>query len=131
MLASERHALFNAIVASAALVLFAALIPSVGPVRAQAGFAVLGLTALGRIFYRRKEARIVTDERDQHIAMRALQIGFAVFWVIFVEGIVAAYFIRRSSGMISISVLPFIVWMGWAVFQLAHSAALLILYRRS
>ena len=127
MVRQERYAIFNMIVAIAAVVLFAALIPAIGPKHAQGGFALMAVLALGPLFFRRRAGEIGGDERDRAIHLRATQITFALFWVIAVGGIVAASY--RFPGARLGDFVTAIVWLGAATLFICHSTCLLILYR--
>lgn len=132
MVAHQRHALFNAAAAAAALCLFAALVPAVGLEWALAGFGALGLTACGRAFYcHTVAAGVLTDERDRLINLRAIQVAVAVFWVTAAQAAAAAYLWQGGTGTVPVAALPAAAFAGWSVFLLAHSVAALALYRRS
>jgi hypothetical protein len=127
----QRYAIFNLLVALAALTLFAGLIPVIGPARAQAGFAVLSLSALGPLFFRRRTGEVISDERDRSIFLRATQLSFLVFWLLLVGGLMAAWFLLRGKSAISVDALPLIVWLGAVALFVCQSTCILILYRRS
>jgi hypothetical protein len=129
MVAAQKHAVFNLIVASLALLGFVVLTPHFGVARAQGAFALLAFTGLGPLFYRRRGKRAVSDERDQMIFLRATQISFAVFWLLFVSGVLAAYTVLKDHEQsFSIDLLPLVLWLGWIVLLVCHAAAILTLY---
>ena len=127
MVRQERYAIFNIIVAIAAIILFSILIPAVGPLRAQSGFALMALLAFGPLFFRRRAAEIAGDERDRAIHLRATQITFMVFWSILAVGIVLASFWFPGARLGDF--VTSIVWLAAAVLYICHSICLLILYR--
>ena len=63
MVAQQRYATFNLIVAAAALAFFLALIPRCGPAKAQAAFGLLGFTGLTPLLMRKRKGQVVADER--------------------------------------------------------------------
>jgi hypothetical protein len=129
MVPHQRHALFNA--AAAALCLFGVLLPAVGLEWALAAFGILGLTALGRVFYRTSVVNgVPTDERDQLINLRAIQIAVAVFWIAAAQAATAAFVRRGGAASVPVAAFPAAVLAGWSLFLLAHSVASLALYRR-
>ena len=131
MVAQERHALFNLIIALSALLIFATLIPILGPTKAQGAFGILGISGFGPLFLMRRRGKVIADERDQIINLRAMQASFAIFWVLFVAGMMATYYIFQNRSTISIAILPLVLWLGWATLLICHSSILLLLYRRS
>jgi hypothetical protein len=130
MVAQQRYAVFNLVIAGFALVLFLVLIPIIGMWRAQAAFAFLAFSALGPYFFRKRKGQIAGDERDQVIHLRAIQIGFGAFWLLFVGGIMSTYVYLQHQATMSVEILPLMVWLGWIAFVLCQAVALLVLYRR-
>jgi peptidoglycan/LPS O-acetylase OafA/YrhL len=131
MVAQQRHALFNLSVALAALIFFVALIPLLGVLRAQGGFCLLGISALAPLFWRSRKGKTSFDERDRLIFLRATQIAFAIFWLLFVGGVLAAYYSFRNRNALPINLLPLVIWLGWSILLITHSTALLVLYQKS
>jgi hypothetical protein len=131
MVAYQRHAVFNLCVALLSLCAFGILIPILGPAKAQGAFGLLALTAIGPLFFRKRGGQTVADERDQMIFLRATQISFGFFWLLFVGGVMMLYYLPGGSGTISRNLLPLLVWLGWIALLLCHATASLILYRRS
>jgi hypothetical protein len=131
MVAQQRYALFNLVIAFTALALFLALIPRFGPVRAQVAFGLLGITGFGPLFMWKRKGQIVSDERDQTIARSAIQITFAILWVLFIAGGWGTYYIYRNHDAIPASLLPLGMWLAWILLLLSHSTTTLVLYRKS
>src|ERR1700722_18113406 len=131
MVIQQRYAAFNLAVAGSALLLFLGLVPIVGLWRAEAAFAVLAFSALGPFFFRKRNGQVCGDERDQAIHLRATQISFGAFWLLFVGGIMSTYGYLHYHPTISVEILPLIVWLGWIAFTLCQALVLLILYRKS
>ncbi|MCE0496403.1 MAG: hypothetical protein LV481_00455 [Methylacidiphilales bacterium] len=132
MAAHQKIALFNLIVAMAALVLFLALTPLFGFSGAQAAFALFALIGFTPLFYRRRKGQIFSDERDNQIRLAATTLSFAVVWLIFVGGVMGAYYYLQhlNPGIVGLEVLPDLVWFGFGAHLVSHSAAILTLYRR-
>jgi hypothetical protein len=132
MVAAQKHAFFNVIIAMLALVLFFILLPYLGAARSQGAFAVLSLLALGPLFYRRKRDATISDERDELLLLRAARAGFIVFWLLFVFGVLGTYwFVFRSQPTMPSTILPGILWGAWVLFILCHGISLLICYERA
>jgi hypothetical protein len=110
---------------TAAVVL--ALLPFLG-YGATGGFGLLGLMGLGPLFFRRKEGRVVTDERDWHIQRRAVLIAYAVFWLAFVAAGVLVPFIYPES--VPSRLVSTGVWVAFMLFMGVLSVATLVLYAR-
>ena len=131
MVAQQRYAAFNLLIAIAALAIFLALIPRCGPVKAQAAFGLLGFTGLTPLLMRKRKGQVVADERDQTISRVAIQISFAILWVFFIAGGWGVYYVYRHHDAIPASLLPLGMWLAWVLLLLIHSATTLLLYRRS
>jgi hypothetical protein len=131
MVAQQRYAFFQLSVALAALALFAAMIPSFGVVRAQAAFSLLAVLAVVPLVHWRLRHRETWDERDHAIHRRAAQLSFMAFWLLCVIGLMAAYHALRHRGLVTVEVLPLLVWIGGDCLLICQSAILLILYRIS
>lgn len=67
MSAVQRNAWFNLVVVLVAVALVVGLRVLMGWPRAIAGFGTLGLLGFGPLFYRRRGAEVVADERDASI----------------------------------------------------------------
>lgn len=131
MVAQQRHALFNLVGATAAVCFFLALLPKFGILRAQAGFSLLGITAFGPLFFRKGKGQVISDERDRALFLRATQIGFMVFWLLFVAGVMGAWAWAGGGKLVSVDVLALGVWLAWALLLVCQGSILLLLYWRS
>jgi len=132
----QRAAWFKLIVALAVVVLYAALVPFVGPKHALVAFAICGLWGLEPFFFRKGPdgKRPILDERDHLISIRAQVAGLWIFW----EFLLAAcmiiwatlrYYYHRQT--ISVDLLPQLFLGSVVIFQIAYSLAILIQYGRS
>jgi uncharacterized membrane protein len=127
MVKQERYAIFTLIIAFGALAAFAVLVPLIGENRAQSAFALLALWSVSPLLYRRREGQILDDERDRAIHLRATQITFGIFWLLFVSTLMALYFLNVRTH----DLLILVVYLGTAVMLACHSLTMLILYWRS
>ena len=141
----QKHARFNLIVTSSALVPavlgYVLLYIFFGPTVAMAAFAFLGISGLmglGGFFYRKsKDSPTVTmDERDEDIRRKAMLIAWGVGWLFwglicmvpwFVVIIRFGHYQMRETG-VSIVWLPVIYLVAFLVHVSAWSIAVLALY---
>ncbi len=141
----QKHARFNLIVTLSAAIPsvlgYAILLPYVGPKRAIAALAFMGVCALwgfGNHFYRKqKDSPTVTmDERDEDIKRRAIVIAWAVDWLFWGLLCMVPWFVvafrfgleQTQVPMIPVFCLP-LVYMAIAwVHMSAWSTAVLVLY---
>ncbi len=110
------------------------IIPLAGIKFAPAGFAVFGLGALACLVFRKKRraGEVDLDERDRMIASRAKEAGAIISYVAFIAACIVPWFVYKALGrkVISIHVLPNIVFIGVMIFFLFRSITLLALYGR-
>jgi len=136
----ERWAWFNLIVFAIAVALYlmavpffayhfhrtltAAALPSLGM------FGVLGLLGIGdHICDRRK-----LDEREALINQRAMMLGMQIFWLVIglsCMGVWAVLSFGYQQTSVSVGFLPFLFVLGYIVFMVALSIAILVQYKRS
>lgn len=126
----EKHAWFNLAICGLAGMTFLALWPWLGPQRAAGALGVLGLWALGPIFYGASDQKRdeEPDELGRLIQVRAVLAGYAVFWLVFVGVCVGIWAAYGSRGRIAVNVLPLLALGGWALFVVVQSVALLVQY---
>jgi hypothetical protein len=95
-------------------------------------FGLLGLTGLGRLYYRPMSGQPpMVDERDKLIEERSRFIAFNVSWLVWVIGSVGAWALLRyvaGRETIPVDVLPILVVAGFLVFLLTQSLAVLAHY---
>lgn len=130
MVAQQRSAVFNLAVAASALGIFIVLRPAWGPIRAQAAFGLLGITALAPLFMRRRVGRIVSDERDETLFARSIRLSMGLFWLVFAAALLGYYF-GIASKSVSIDMVPMAIWSAWVTWLIVQSIVLLVLYQRS
>ena len=128
----EKQAWFNLFVVLLACAGFAIGIPWLGVHRAAGAFGLLGLMGLTPLFawVGRGNREVICDERDHTIHSRSTVVAFAIFWLTFVGSCMIPWYLYQQQGTISINILPAIVLIGWIVFVLTQSLALLVQYRR-
>jgi hypothetical protein len=131
MVHQQRWALFNVTIAGITLVLFLIVCPVLGPLRAQGVLGLIGFSGFAPLLFRKRKGEVWGDERDRLIQLRASNIGFGLFWFLFVVGLMSVYAVLRNTTVISVEILPLIVLFGWLAFILCQGVALLVLYRKS
>ena len=131
MVLQQRLALYRVAVAVGALLLYLALFPRMGVMRAQCAFGVLGLLGVTPLLFRGHGARIDSDERDRQIHMRALQVGTAAFWLLFAAGLWTLYYHYMNDRVVPVAIISLLAWLTWTTYELCLSAATLVLYARS
>jgi hypothetical protein len=107
-----------------------AALPSLGV------FGVCGLWGLGNYFLydRRRSAKVKLDERETLICQRAGTIGVVLFWEVFVLlciGVWAYLSYVRHQATVPVGFLPFLVMLGFVVYMVTQSIAILVQYKRS
>ena len=136
----QRHAWFNLSVFAVAVALYlmavpffawhfhrtlaAATLPSLGV------FGVCGLWGFAPLICDRRKL----DEREALINQRAAAIGVVLFWEVFVAlcmGVWAYLSYVRHQATVPVGFLPFLVMLGFIVFAVTQSIAILVQYKRS
>ncbi len=141
----QRLAWFNLIVFVLVVALFVAAVPffewhlrlplAIALRRAQGTLGVLGLWGFGAYFNydRKRRAMVKLDELETIISQRAMTLGMRIFWLVFVSYNMVVYAIFTGRHQTTAPVDLFIdqLWIGWIVFMVAQSIAVLVQYRRS
>jgi hypothetical protein len=125
MNASQKFAWFTLAVISCTVVTVLALIPVLGR-GAWGGCGFLGLLGFSPLFFRRRGAEVVQDERDVAIWQRSLGIAYSVFWLVFVMACMTAPAVYGWNGSVPISFVLAGVWCGMIVVQGVMSLAILV-----
>jgi len=128
MSAWQRLAWFNLAVVTSTIVLVVALIPVLGPTRAQGGFGVLGLLGFAPFFHHRGN-KVLEDERDQMIRCRSSVIAFWVFWLAFVAAGMSLPARYGWYGSVPVSVVLSGIWYGVMLVVGVMAVTTLIMYR--
>src|SRR5580693_7511437 len=108
MTVTQRVHVFNLVVIAVAIGAFLAAVPTLGFSRAGGMLGFMGFLGFGLVFYWRGKNEVVADERDRAIQQKAVQIGFAIFWVLFVLGCLGTWWILGDNGTIPVRLLPVI-----------------------
>jgi len=115
------------------IVAFVVLMLTVGRF-AWGAFGLFGLVGFGPLIFRKKpkDDVVATDERVRMIAHKATLGGAMMSYGIFILTCMTTWSIYHAQGqkIISIHVLPLIVFAGGISFYISRSIALLILYDR-
>ena len=106
-----------------------ALMPWLGPVRAQGGFGLLGFLGFGALFYRRGPGRIVSDERDDLIRLRSMMVAYSMFWVAFIVVVCLVLpLVYGSRGAVPVVAVQMGVWWGFVLVTGVNALATLLQY---
>ena len=129
MSAQQKLAWFNLSIAAVA---YLALWPMLGPWRAMGAFGLLGLAGFGYLFYHwgKNQGRVLCDERDQLINIKAYAFAKSVVWVALVAGFLLALRSYGENGDVPVQVLALVAWLAFCGFLLVQSLATLILYAK-
>ena len=142
----QKLAWFNLIVFAGAVALYALAVPLLAwhfhRTLADAALPSLGMFGLcgiwgfgSRFLYdRRRRATVKLDEREQFISQRASTIGMAIFWAAFVlscMGVWAYFSYIFHQTTVPVGFFPLLVMLGWIVFMVTQSIAILVQYKRS
>jgi hypothetical protein len=127
----HKEGLYWLILLAITALVYGILVVLVGPVRAVGAFGLLGLGGFFALLYRKRPNAVVMDERDTQIGHTALIAGYSIFWLYFTLGVTGLWgvYFSRGQEMISVHVLPNIVWGGFVVFMTARAVAILVQYR--
>ncbi len=128
MSAWHKLAWFNLAVVTSTIILVVALIPVLGPTRAQGGFGVLGLLGFAPLFHRRGSG-VLEDERDQIIRCRSSVIAFSIFWLAFVAACMSLTARYGWDGSVPVSVVLSGIWYGVMLVAGVMAVTTLIMYR--
>ncbi|MES2792977.1 MAG: DUF2178 domain-containing protein [Planctomycetota bacterium] len=131
MNAMEKVAWTELVVCVTAVTAVTLLLPWVGD-SAITGFALLGLMVFGALFIRRRDNRVVVDERDREIERKATSIGVSSAWMTLFLVLIAA---TTWSGYSHIDAVPirFLNWLIWIQFAICYGIkglAAILMYRR-
>jgi len=128
MFLQQKVAWLNLGVALASITAFFALLSLIGPWRAMGAFGILGFAGTGGVLYvlARRGGRVVSDERDQTISLKAIAIAKSAVWVAFMVGLR----LFGENGAIPVRGISMVVWWVFCGFLIIQSSATLIMYSR-
>jgi hypothetical protein len=111
------------------------ILSSIGGWRAgSAAFGLFGLIGITPLIFRRRAnpPQVQSDERDHQINRKAFMAGGLASYLGFVIGLMIIWAVKMFAGsnMISIDLIPLVVFCGWAIFIIVRSGVLLFLYSR-
>lgn len=104
--------------------LVAASVPALGI------FGLCGILGISSFICNRRNL----DEREELIDRRATMLGMTLFWEVFVlssVGVWAIFSYIRHQTTVPVGFFPFLVFVGFIVFSVTQSVAILIQYKRS
>ena len=128
MAAAQKEAWFNLVIVLVVSIGVLALVPVLGPWRAQGWFGVLGLLGFGPFFFRKRAGIVVSDERDDQIRRRSTVIAHVIFWLFFVAACVAASVTFGPNGAVPVAWVQMSGWWGWVLVVGVGSVATLTQY---
>ena len=110
------------------------LIPIVGIGKAWPALGIYGLAGFGPAIFSKKPKAdaVAADERDKTIARKATFGAAMLSLQVFLLGALIPFYFYRHQGkeLISIRLLPWIVFAGMTTFWLTRAVVILILYGR-
>lgn len=130
--AMQKVAWTNLIVSAAAIAAATLLYPFLGSQAATGAFGLLGFLALSGLFLRRRGDRVVVDERDREIDIKAKIIGVGTAWMtlsmtLAVATVWSSYW---NIHAVSTGFLNWLIWINFAICYGMYGLAAVVLYRR-
>jgi hypothetical protein len=131
MNAMEKVAWTELMVSLAAVVAVALLFPWLGDA-AIGAFGLLGLMGLAVLFLRRRGNRVVVDERDHQIALRATAVGVYTSWMAVNLTLIAAVVWSgyAEADTVPTRLLHWLLWLQFAFCIGLRGLVSIALYRR-
>jgi hypothetical protein len=136
----QRLAWFNLIVFIVAVALYLMAVPffawhfhrtlAAAALPAGGMFGVCGLWGIVDYICNRRKL----DERETLINQRAMTLSMQIFWLVFVlscMGVWAYFSYILHQTTVPVGFFPLLVMLGWIVFMVAQSIAILVQYKRS
>ena len=123
---------FNLSIAVVSAAAYLVLWTMIGPWRAMGAFGLLGFAGLSVLFYRKSKVagRVVADERDALIGIKALAAAKSVIWVALIAAFLIALQVFGENGAVPIRLIGLVVWLSVWAFLIVQSIATLVLYTR-
>ena len=132
MNAVQKQCWLNLIVITTTFAIFFSLVPFLGFTRSGGILGLIGFIGFGLVFYwRRDKSQILADERNRAIQLRANTIAFSTFWVMFTLTCATLWLIFGNDGAIPVRIMRNLMFLGWGVWELAKSIAVLAQYRQA
>ena len=126
----QKFAWFNLTVIVVSLVVVFSLMPFLGRA-AYGGLGCLGALGFGPVFFRKKQGRVLIDERDNLIQGRSLILSYTLFWVVFVlAAVMLSALLYGQDGAVPVPVVQMSAAWGWMLFYAALSIGILVQYWR-
>ncbi len=126
----QKYAVFQLVVTVSAALAYLILLVTTNVQAATAGFALLGVLGLGRVYFQHRKLQVEQDERDFYIRRKAGTIAFVVFWLCFVAWGVTVSLTYAAAATVPIAVVTPVVWIGAWLVYFVRSIAILALNAR-
>ena len=92
-------------------------------------FALVGI-ASGIGDKKRREGKVLKDERDRAISKSATLAGYRFFWIYFAAACMIPLLVKGEQGTIPVIVLPWMLIGGAILIHMTRSLVVIALYRR-
>ena len=92
-------------------------------------FALVGI-ASGIGDKKRREKKVLKDERDRTISKSARLAGYRFFWIYFIAACMIPWWVKGEQGSVPVIVLPWIFFGGAILLHMTRSLVVIALYRR-
>ncbi len=91
---------------------------------------IIGVAGLGQVIFKKDPGPVQFDERDHLINQKAVRVGFGLSYMVFIMNCMGlwGYYQFKGINIISIQVLPMLVWPPFIAVLLGHAIAILVLY---
>lgn len=128
--ANEKLAWTELIVSLTTLVIVCLLVPFLGD-RASGAFGLLAFLVAGMWFVRKQGNKIVKDERDREIEVRANLLGIGSAWMLLLLALIGLVLWSSSSNdsQVPTSYLNWLVWIQFALWAAVRGLVGILSYR--
>jgi hypothetical protein len=128
MSAMQKFAWFNLAVITLTIVVILALLPFLGK-GALGGFGFMGFLGFGVLFFRKKQGKVLADERDQLINLRSTALAYAIFWVVYcLAASLLSALVYGQEGAVPVWVVQISTFGSMMLLYAVHSVAILVQY---
>ncbi len=131
----EQRAWFFVVIILVSLLVYGVMVAVLGFQHdAFSAFGIMGLVGFAGLIGARKKRQglLIMDERDREILRCSIQLGFSVFWVVFVLAMMAPMIILGPDGVITVraSSVAVMLFPPLILVYLVKALTTIFLYRR-